>query len=260
MAIGMDRLRSSSPFAIVSLLAANIFAAWFAAEAGVKPAELLFLYWVETWVIAGYTVLKIKKAALSLTEHESRFMRIQFLAPRGNAVTRESILVTFVRQCIAVFSVYGALLFGILVPAISVQGGGYGTRVLTAFPSSETWLWFLSSLLGLIASHGVSYFSNFWGKGEFMTTSPARQMLQLGDRLIAMHLFLVFGFPILGNLGDIGVAAGYSHGAAIIGMVFIKLIADLATHSKEHMVAQALGMAKQGSIPKFLLKFKRKPE
>lgn len=257
----MNRLYSSTQFAVGSLLAANIFAAWFAAQAGVQPAELLFLYWVETWVIAGYTILKINRAETSLSDREENLMRIQALAPRDIPVTRESIRTTFIRQCIVVYLVYGALLFGALVPALSARvGGEYGARVLTALPSSETWLWFVSSLLVLVVSHGVSYFSNFLGKAEFLRTSPAHHMLQLGDRLIAMHLFLVFGFPILGNLSDIGVAAGYSRGAAIIGIVFIKLIADVAAHSREHMIAQALGTTKQGGIPQFFLKrIQRKP-
>lgn len=257
----MNRLYSSAPLAFISLLAANIFAAWFAARAGVKPAELLFLYWIETWIIAGYTILKIKKAEAPMSDREERLMRIQFLAPRGVPVTRESIRTTFIRQCIAVYSVYGFLLFGVLVPAMSAKGGGgYMMRVFAAFPSSETWPWFISSLLVLIVSHGVSYASNFMSKAEFLRTSPAHHMLQLGDRLIAMHLFLVLGFPILGNLSDIGVVAGYSRGAAIIGIVFIKLIADVSAHSREHMIAQALGTTKQGGIPQFFLKrIQRKP-
>lgn len=251
----MYRLRFSTPLAFTLLLAANIFAAWFAARAGVTPAELLFLYWAETWVIAGYTILKITKAEAPMIDREERLMRIQFLAPRGVPVTRESIRTTFIRQCVVVYSVYGALLFGALVPAMSARGGGdYMMRVFAAFPSSETWMWFVASLCALVISHGASYASNFIGKVEFLKTSPAHHMLQLGDRLIAMHLFLVLGFPILGNLSDIGVAAGYSRGAAIIGIVFIKLIADVSAHSREHMIAQALGTTKQGGIPQFFLK------
>lgn len=257
----MKQLRFSISFSVGSLLAANIFAAWFAARAGVKPAELLFLYWVETWVIAGYALLKIKKAEALMTDREERLMQIQFLAPRGVPVTRESIRTTFIRQSVMVYSVYGALLFGILVPSLSARGGGdYMMRVFAAFPTSETWLWFASSLLVLIVSHGVSYTSNFMSKAEFLRTSPAHQMLQLGDRLIALHLFLVVGYPILDTLAGIGAASGYSQTAALIGIVFIKLIADVSAHSREHMIAQALGTTKQGGIPQFFLKrIHRKP-
>lgn len=256
----MEQSRFSISLSVGSLLAANIFAAWFAAWAGVKPAELLFLYWVETWVIAGYAVLKINKAALPLNEREENLMRRQALTPGGVPVTRKSIRTTFVRQCVAVYLVYGFLLFGALVPSMSAGRGDYWMRVSSAFPSSETWLWFVASLCALVISHGASYVSNFIGKAEFLKTSPAHHMLQLGDRLIAMHLFLVFGFPVLGNLSDIGVAAGYSRGAAVIGIVFIKLLADVAAHSREHMIAQALGTTKQGGIPQFFLKrMQRKP-
>lgn len=250
----MERSRFSPSLSVGSLLAANIFAAWFAARAGIKPAELLFLYWVETWVIAGYAVLKINKAQSPLTDRETRLMRIQFLAPAAVPATSRSIRATFVRQCIVVYSVYGALLFGVLVPAISWHGNSYGSRVLSAFPSAETWPWFIFSLLVLVVSHGVSYASNFIGKAECLHTSPAHHMLQLGDRLIAMHLFLVLGFPLFGKLAASGAAAGFSQTASLIGIVFIKLIADVSAHSREHMIAQALGTAKQGGIPQFFKK------
>lgn len=238
----MRWFKSSNPLAILSLIAANVLPIWLAATSGIKPAELLFLYWVETWVIAGYTVLKIKKAAAPMTDREKQLMRIQLFAPRGVEVTRESILTTFVLQCIIVFSVYGAALFGFLVPQILVQGGGYTMRVLTAFPSFETWPWFLASCLGFIISHGVSYATNFLGKNEFLNTSPTRQMMQLGDRLIAMHLFVMFGSMIGGTFWDFGTPSSNLY-SALIGIALIKLIVDLATHSREHMIAQALGLA-----------------
>lgn len=94
---------------------------------------------------------------------------------------------------------------------------------------------------------GFLYFK-FFGKIEFIRTSPAYLVLRAGDCLIAMRLFLVLGFPTLGNLGGIGAANGHPLGAAIIRIVFIKLIADVAARLRKHMIAWAFGATKQAPL------------
>ena len=160
-----------------------------------------------------------------MTDREKNLMRVQLFAQQDEA-TRESILKVFILQFIVIISVYGAVILGFLVPQVLTKGGDYITRVLTAFPSADTWPWFLTAVLGFIASHGVSYTTNFLAKKEFLNTTPARQSLALGDRLIAMHLFLMFGSVIGGEFFNLSATAQNSYNS-IVGIAFIKLIADL---------------------------------
>ena len=251
----MRWFKSSNPLAVLALILANVLPIYLAATSGIKPAELLFLYWAETWVIAFYTILKIKKAAAPLTDQEKNLMRVQLFASQGEA-TRESIIRVFILQFLVIISVYGALILGFLVPQVLARGGDYITRVLTAFPSADTWPWFLTAVLGFIASHGISYTTNFLAKKEFLNTTPARQSLTLGDRLIAMHLFLMFGSVIGGEFFDLSATAQNLYNA-VIGIAFIKLIADLAAHSKEHMIARAIGLVdnKPAGVLEEVIKF-----
>lgn len=237
----MNRLRSSTPVAIVSLVAANLLPlSW---GAGASIASLLFLYWIETWIIAFSMLLKIWKAAAPMTPREERFMRAQLFGGFFPVVSRESIAKVFTAQLFAVQIVYGAVLFGGFVPAFLASEGAYWERVLSALPPEGALLAFTASVLALMVSHGISYATNFLGKQEFLKVSPARQMLQLGDRLLVMHLFIVLGAGIFGSAreGGIDLAAGH----AIVGVIFLKLLADLAAHAKEHMIKQAVGPAPQ---------------
>ena len=149
------------------------------------------------------------------------------------------------KQAVLIIIVYGAILFGFVVPEALEQGGSYWSRVWTTVPQSgATLLWLLTSASGLAISHGISYYSNFLAKGEYLSTSPARQSLMLGDRLIAMHVFLVLGSVILG-LGNLGVYG------AVIGISLVKLIGDLAGHSQEHIISQAVGLGNAMSNTRF---------
>ena len=85
-------------------------------------------------------------------------------------------------------------------------------------------------------------------------------MLALGDRLIALHLFLMFSLMFFGASGNFGAYG------TILGIALIKLIVDLASHSREHMIAQAVGMGKSDQsgwnvgpgVIKFFIKTKHK--
>ena len=234
----MKYFRSSTQFAIVSLIGANLLPlSW---GAGLSVASLLLLYWLETWIVGFYNLLKIQKASAPMSQREERWMRIQFLSGFFPGVSRASISKIFIAQMFFVTGVYGAALFGWLVPTFLTDKGTYWELVVSVMPPAEQMLGFIVSILALCASHGVSYVTNFLGKQEFLRISPARQMFQLGDRLIAMHLFVILGAMVFGAFRDVGINLVRGYGA-IAGIIFIKLIADLATHSREHMIREAVG-------------------
>jgi len=173
-------------------------------------------------------------------------MRIQFLSGFFPGVSSESIAKTFVAQLFVVTGFYGAALFGFLVPAFLAGGGSYWERVASTIPTAEQVFGFVLSVMALCASHGISYATNFLGKQEYLRISPARQMFQLGDRLIAMHIFVILGAMVFGALRDASanLASGYG---VIIGILFIKIVADLTAHAREHMIRKAVGPPAQES-------------
>ncbi|MEK7090524.1 MAG: DUF6498-containing protein [Patescibacteria group bacterium] len=232
----MNRFKYSSKPALAALVLANVLPVWSAYYSGITPAGLVFLYWLETWVIAFYNSLKIKKAVSPMSESEINLMKAQLFARGDGEMNRESILRVFIKQSVAVLLVYGTLLFAVLVPHVFAKSGDYISRVLVTFSGAGLWSWVLISFAGLTVSHGVSYYSNFLGKKEFLNVSPARQMLQLGDRLIAMHLLLMFSSIFIG-VSDVFGAFG-----AVAGIALVKIIVDVAAHSREHMITQALGL------------------
>ena len=234
----MNRFHSLTPLAILSLITANLLPLSWGTSASV--ASLLLLYWLETWIIGFYNVLKIQKAVAPMTPREERWMRMQFLGGFFPGVSPLSITKVFIAQLIFVAVVYGAALFGWLVPTFLAGDGIYWERVASVFPPLRQVFVFAMSVVALFASHGISYVTNFLSKQEFLRISPARQMFQLGDRLIAMHLFVILGAMVFGTLHDAGMNLTSGYGA-LVGIIFIKLIADVAAHSREHMIRKAVG-------------------
>ena len=171
-------------------------------------------------------------------------MRIQFLSGFFPGISRESITKTFVVQLFLVTGVYGAALFLWVVPTFLAGDGLYWERVASVIPQAGQALGFVASVLALCASHGLSYAANFLGKQEYLRISPARQMFQLGDRLIAMHLFVILGAMVFGTLRDVGANLASGSGV-LIGILFIKIVADLTAHSREHMIREAVGLPAQ---------------
>ena len=83
----------------------------------------------------------------------------------------------------------------------------------------------LVGLAGLVASHGVSFFSNFIGQGEYRRTDVDALMMKPYGRVILLHLtVLASGFIML----TIGVS---QLGLAVL--VLLKIGMDLRAHWTE---------------------------
>lgn len=240
----MRGFRISSSFAIVSLIAANLFPAIWAIAGTARVENLLFLYWLETWIIGFYTILKIHKASAAITEEERNLMKKQLFG-RIFFQNPQSILTLFVVQYSILVLFYGAVLFGFLIPLFLAKGTSYTDRVFAALPTVQASASFIILLFSFFVSHGISHVFNYLGKREFEISSPARQMFQPYDRIIAMHSFVVLGavvFTTIRNLGIVPETARFTS----IATLFIKLLADLAGHIKEHMILKVEEPVKNG--------------
>jgi hypothetical protein len=81
----------------------------------------------------------------------------------------------------------------------------------------------------LFLSHGASFFLNYLGKREYLTTSAARQMFAPYGRVVMLHVTIIFGAFIIAFLGaPIG---------ALLVLVVLKTAFDLGLHLREHGAA-----------------------
>ena len=86
-----------------------------------------------------------------------------------------------------------------------------------------------TSIAALFISHGVSFVTNFIGQREYDGTSVKALMTAPYNRIVVMHLTLIFG-------GWIVLLLGMPTGALVI-LLLLKTAVDLRAHRKEHAVA-----------------------
>jgi len=80
--------------------------------------------------------------------------------------------------------------------------------------------------VALFLSHGASFFLNYIGKREYLTTSAMRQMFAPYSRVVVLHLTIIFGAFLIAILGaPIG---------ALLVLVVLKTAFDLRLHLREH--------------------------
>jgi uncharacterized protein DUF6498 len=104
--------------------------------------------------------------------------------------------------------------------ATSACSSPFGTLVW-----SNVWL----AAGALFLSHGASFFLNYLGRREYLTTSAAKQMFAPYSRVVMLHVTIIFGAFIIAFLGaPIG---------ALLVLVVLKTAFDLGLHLREHGAA-----------------------
>jgi len=183
---------------------------------------ILALYWLESAVVGFYTILKLPKAAAPSTPEELKELggyRIGYNSPVGLTGKK---LVGFFSMHYGVFMGIHAGLLQILMFATTGSPNFYVPLDLT--PTALFSL--LGSTTALFISHGISYRMNFIGKQEFLSISPAAQVMQPYRRIVVMHMTVVFGawFAI-----PFRSATGF-----IVVLIASKILLDVLFHLKEH--------------------------
>ena len=82
------------------------------------------------------------------------------------------------------------------------------------------------ALLGLLISHGISYYRNFVAAEKYKGRTMAIQMQEPYRRIIIMHLTIIFG-------GFLTLALGSGVGALML-LLGLKIAADLRGHVAQH--------------------------
>jgi len=202
---------------VIALIAMNLIPLIGVLYFGWNAGTIVFLYWLENVVIGILNVPKIFSCqggfAKALQGRESGPF-----AMGGRAFL--SVFFSFH---------YGLFCFGHYAFLQSTYDDLPGFGEMIAALTGPVLFW---SLLGLTLSHIISMLVNFYGKGEYKTRSSHAQMFLPYSRIVVLHIVIIFG-------GFLAVATGEGL-AALILLVALKIVFDLAAHTVEHSKINSL--------------------
>lgn len=188
--------------------------------------SILIIYWAENLVIGFYNILKMalaksgpnaQKAFLIpfFTVHFGGFCAVHgvFIMVFVSATGSES-FGSGLSPLSGPFDWPGPLAFpAMLLNVIAQVVGTYGLSVVIP-------------VLGLIVSHGISFWQNYILKGEYLKSDPAMQMFRPYGRVMITHVAIIFAAVPIFLLG--------SPMPLLILLVIMKTVLDLILHSASH--------------------------
>ena len=183
----------------ISLIVANLiplFGVWFAAW---DIGQIMLLFWAESAIIGYYNLCKMWKVGR---------WSLLFYGP------------FFVGHYGAFMAVHLLFIYALFAGEIAGDAEISRTQVFSDMQA----LW--PALLGLLLSHGLSYYINFVKTNKAQGRTMALQMQEPYRRVIIMHMTLIFG-GFLTLSFDTGIAA-------LMLLLLLKIIADLRSHVSQH--------------------------
>ena len=82
------------------------------------------------------------------------------------------------------------------------------------------------AVIVLAISHGISFWFNYIGRGEYLRVTPIELMGAPYARVVVLHLTIIFG-------AFVSIALGSPVGALVV-LVILKTALDLRLHAREH--------------------------
>lgn len=214
---------SSSPIALAALVGANLLPLVGVLFFDWSLFAVMLLYWAENGVIGVFNVFKMLTASRGgwLGALGERLFLVPFFTVHYGGF--------WLGHGVFVFSLFGSGTdsFGSGAPS----SGPFGIDIGVAQRVLGEGLWL--ALLGLVASHGVSFVLNFVSEGEFRRVTPSEMMFKPYGRVVILHVTIIFG-------GFIVMALGEPIGALLL-MVGLKIAVDLWSHLREHWALAAAG-------------------
>ncbi|GJM13781.1 MAG: hypothetical protein DHS20C12_21840 [Pseudohongiella sp.] len=183
----------------IMLILANLiplFGVWIA---GWEIGQIMLLFWTESAIIGYYNLCKM------------------WLIGRWSLLFYGPFFIGHYGAFMAVHLLFIYALFG-----GEIAGGADATR--TQVLSDLLALW--PAMLGLLISHGTSFYINFVRKKKSQGRNMAMQMQEPYRRVIIMHLTLILG-------GFLALSMG-TNVAALMSLLLLKIVADLRGHITQH--------------------------
>jgi len=185
---------------------------------------ILVLYWLESGVVGVLNVFKIARAEGGLGELPVSLAGNRITVRLGGmagAVGKGALIGFFVLHYGMFWAVHGVFVFLLpLFAGLSATGSApmdFGPLPLDGL---------LLSLVLLAASHVVSFFTNYLGRGEYLRVTPQGQMMSVYGRVVVLHVTIIAGALVVGLFGTAF--------AALVLLVGLKTAIDLVLHLREH--------------------------
>jgi hypothetical protein len=209
------------PASALALILGNLFPLLGVLLLGWDIAAVVVLYWSENLIIGAWNIAKMLTVgglggiplALFFLIHYGGFCAVHGLFIQALLLDGEPALNDMTWPF---FFVFVELLVDVCA------------QLLANAPAS----WLLA-FVGLVISHGYSFFVNFIGAGEYRETTTNRLMAAPYGRIVALHVaILVGGFAVM-SLGEPVIL--------LIVLVALKTWLDLALHRRSHRTREAPG-------------------
>lgn len=237
-------------WSVASLVAANVLPLVGVVALGWRAFDVVFLYWFENVVIGAINVLKMltcwpdpdqlqdniasrlplgdEKSTNVSQEDIAKFMGKHGGWGQGAMQASKLFFVPFFTFHYGLFCAVHGVFVCVLLGGFAA-GGDLDSPLSIARDATAN-AGFLLAALGLAASHLVSYFTNFLGRGEYRRTAPPLLMMQPYPRVVVLHVAIVLS-------GFLMIALG-SPIALLVLLVIGKTWLDLALHLREHEQAE----------------------
>lgn len=223
---------SSRRASIAALLGANAIPIVGVAFLGWSLMTILVLYWLENGIVGLWTIPRIALArGAGVGSPVGR-------GPEAAGCVRYSLIPFFIVHYGLFWFVHGVFvltlpLFASMGPAGPEPGfGDVLTREAPGFGSVDPAAVGFAAF-ALLVSHGVSFFVNYLGGGEYLRTTPQARMGAVYGRVVVLHLTILLGaFAVAVLGGPIWI---------LVILVVGKTILDLTLHAREHRPAAGSG-------------------
>lgn len=205
---------------IISIIAVNLIPFFGILFFQWSLFSVLILYWCESAVIGFFTIAKMIMAKETNV----------FLNKQGEEIKINTSFNWLIKIFLIPFFCihFGGFMFGHLffIFFISIINNPIGIINFDPAVILDTVINILIALVALFISHGISFFKNFIGNGEYKKLSATKLMISPYKRIIVMHVTILLG-------GFLIMFTGIPHMMLILFIV-LKTIVDLRAHKKEH--------------------------
>lgn len=197
---------------VAALAAANLFPLAGVLFFGWTVGEVMLLFWLENVIVGGFNVLRMLMAAKGgIAEQIGKLFVIPFFLVHYGMFT----------------FVHGLFVISIFVQGDMPESPESMPAAVLAVVAGAGLGWAIAALVG---SHGVSFFTNYLGRGEYRERTAGDLMAKPYARVVILHVVIIFG-------GMLVMVTGQPV-AALLLLVVLKVVVDLAAHLGEHIRVQ----------------------
>lgn len=220
---------NSSGVAVAVLILTNLIPLAGVLWLGWNLMLILALYWAENGIVGVINVLKILMAQGTGTAG-GPFARMTVNGRPWVNLSRVSTAGFFTIHYGLFWVVHGLFVFTFIPAMTGAQfsgpdGAPVGEPLEVPLSAPDLPI-LLAGVVGLAISHGVSFWTNYIGRAEYRSLSPAQLMNQPYSRLVVMHMTIIFG-------AFVSVFLGTPIGSLLV-LVVLKTALDLYFHLRQH--------------------------